>query len=445
LGARLRAARKARGLTQEALAGPEFTKSYVSAVEREKARPSLRALELLARRLDVPLRDLLPAPPEPVLDLTAVAWEVDLALTEIAILLHQRQAARALQRVGDLATMHRDQLPLLPWPLCYRLHWLRAEAHVRMRQPEAARAAAQAALALAEDEGDPEAGLAARALLGTILLQEGAVRAAQDLLEQCRQTLRSDQVHDPHLALRIYDHLLATYRALDEPERIAPIAQEATDLLLATPPLTQWTHCYLAGAKATEEQDPQRADRYLEQALAGVTLAETLQTAARMQIDQADRLIDDQQYAEAEALLTQAARHIAVAGDWVLPLHLAREQTRLARARGDLDQAQARAEAGIALGEQTLAEHGTADPATRAELRTALACLLQRAGTIAEKRGASQAANAAFARAISVLDPDLSRAAAKIAAAYAELLTARGDHIAAARHYQAAIRYQGCR
>jgi hypothetical protein len=27
LGARLRAARKARGLTQEALAGPEFTKS----------------------------------------------------------------------------------------------------------------------------------------------------------------------------------------------------------------------------------------------------------------------------------------------------------------------------------------------------------------------------------------------------------------------------------
>jgi transcriptional regulator with XRE-family HTH domain len=35
LGARLRAARKARGLTQEALAGPEFTKSYVSAVERE--------------------------------------------------------------------------------------------------------------------------------------------------------------------------------------------------------------------------------------------------------------------------------------------------------------------------------------------------------------------------------------------------------------------------
>src|SRR5690348_10868620 len=59
LGPRLRAARQARGLTQEALAAPEFTKSYVSAVEREKARPSLKALEVMARRLGVPLRDLM--------------------------------------------------------------------------------------------------------------------------------------------------------------------------------------------------------------------------------------------------------------------------------------------------------------------------------------------------------------------------------------------------
>jgi transcriptional regulator with XRE-family HTH domain len=55
LGERLRQARLERGLSQDALAQPEFTKSYVSAVERGKARPSLKALELMARRLGIPL------------------------------------------------------------------------------------------------------------------------------------------------------------------------------------------------------------------------------------------------------------------------------------------------------------------------------------------------------------------------------------------------------
>jgi transcriptional regulator with XRE-family HTH domain len=85
LGARLRAVRKARGLTQEALAAPEFTKSYVSAVECGKARPSLRALELMARRLGIPLPDLVQAPPTPAPDLTACAGEIDRALTEIVV------------------------------------------------------------------------------------------------------------------------------------------------------------------------------------------------------------------------------------------------------------------------------------------------------------------------------------------------------------------------
>src|SRR4051812_3261445 len=66
LGQRMRAARPERKLSQEALAQPEFTKSYISAVERGKVRPSLKALELLSRRLDVPLSELLAAaPPAP--------------------------------------------------------------------------------------------------------------------------------------------------------------------------------------------------------------------------------------------------------------------------------------------------------------------------------------------------------------------------------------------
>src|SRR5689334_22746405 len=62
LGQRLRQARLARGLSQEALASPEFTKGYISALERGAIQPSLRALEVLARRLDLPATSLIAAP-----------------------------------------------------------------------------------------------------------------------------------------------------------------------------------------------------------------------------------------------------------------------------------------------------------------------------------------------------------------------------------------------
>src|SRR4051794_33047671 len=61
IGQYIRRLRQARGLTQEALANPEFTKGYVSALERGSVRPSLKALEVLARRLQVPILDLLTA------------------------------------------------------------------------------------------------------------------------------------------------------------------------------------------------------------------------------------------------------------------------------------------------------------------------------------------------------------------------------------------------
>src|SRR3954469_9751580 len=74
LGQRLRAARHERGMSQEQLAQPEFTKSYVSAVERGKARPSLKALDLMSRRLGMPMTELLaaPGPTEAVPDLDAL-------------------------------------------------------------------------------------------------------------------------------------------------------------------------------------------------------------------------------------------------------------------------------------------------------------------------------------------------------------------------------------
>src|SRR5947199_6108578 len=60
VGANLRAARLAKKLTQSQLASPDFSVSYISAIERGEIHPSLRALEILARRLDLPSTQLLP-------------------------------------------------------------------------------------------------------------------------------------------------------------------------------------------------------------------------------------------------------------------------------------------------------------------------------------------------------------------------------------------------
>jgi len=60
LGANLRTARLAYGLSQSQLGGPEFSVSYISCIERGKIEPSVLTLEILAHRLDLPSAQLLP-------------------------------------------------------------------------------------------------------------------------------------------------------------------------------------------------------------------------------------------------------------------------------------------------------------------------------------------------------------------------------------------------
>src|SRR5439155_26343709 len=61
-GERLRVLRVQRGITQRALAEPEFTKGFISHVETGRTRVSLRAAGILAGRLGVKVTDLLATP-----------------------------------------------------------------------------------------------------------------------------------------------------------------------------------------------------------------------------------------------------------------------------------------------------------------------------------------------------------------------------------------------
>lgn len=54
IGARIRAARLAAGLTQRQLAEGRYTKAYISALEQGRAKPSMAALDFIADRLGLP-------------------------------------------------------------------------------------------------------------------------------------------------------------------------------------------------------------------------------------------------------------------------------------------------------------------------------------------------------------------------------------------------------
>src|SRR5687768_11744655 len=57
IGERLRDVRRARGLSQQALAEGLFSKGYVSSIEHGKIFPSVRALQALAARLGVDMSE----------------------------------------------------------------------------------------------------------------------------------------------------------------------------------------------------------------------------------------------------------------------------------------------------------------------------------------------------------------------------------------------------
>jgi len=64
VGEKIRAARVALHYTQGKLAAPDFSVSYISAIERGQIHPSLRALEILAGRLGLASTELLPKRPQ---------------------------------------------------------------------------------------------------------------------------------------------------------------------------------------------------------------------------------------------------------------------------------------------------------------------------------------------------------------------------------------------
>jgi HTH-type transcriptional regulator, quorum sensing regulator NprR len=160
VGTNIREVRTKLGLTQSQLATPEFSISYISAIERGKIRPSLKALAILAKRLDVPLAFLLEGTPAGAAEARAVGYSpadtgpdqrIDVDLLQANVLVQQQhyQEAAALLAPIQPERITTDQV--------YRLFLLHGQIHLGLHEYQEAVVDLRAAITQGEGLGNSEA------------------------------------------------------------------------------------------------------------------------------------------------------------------------------------------------------------------------------------------------------------------------------------------------
>ncbi len=217
-GARIRALRKARGLTQAELAGTDLTKGYVSQVEGGQSRLSLRAAQLFAARLGVGVAD--------VLGETATPRHDELRLLEA----EQELAAGSPQVAQRLVKDLRPEGPL-------RARVLRLRGRASLALDRAREAIKPFTEAIAEFRRNAQHDLAARTQYDLAIAHARLDQTEEAILYalECERAIAAGVLVDRTLELQIRTLLASVYvrrgdfEAADlQAERALELAQDVT-------------------------------------------------------------------------------------------------------------------------------------------------------------------------------------------------------------------------
>ena len=228
VGEKLRAARIALHYTQSQLAAPDFSVSYISAIERGQIHPSLRALEILAGRLGLSSTQLLPtrsqqdAHMNTTLDIAERDDdEVEMALLEAQLFIQQGEAEQAVNQISKIPTKRlkrQQQLQhryLLGWSYFATEHFQEAEYTL------------SEALQIAKELNTSYLTLR---ILNISALAHAAMRNyTQALLshEHCINLLATTEPHDPFFTAQIYMYMGQHYSQLEYVERAIEMFHKA--------------------------------------------------------------------------------------------------------------------------------------------------------------------------------------------------------------------------
>jgi tetratricopeptide (TPR) repeat protein len=236
----LRELRRARALTQAQLAGQDFTSGFISLLEGGQTRASLRAAEILARRLGVAVRELLEVPA------TRGEHELELELFAAQKLLADGDLEAARRAAGVAAEHSRGTL---------RARWLRLHGQALLRLDRARDAINSLDQARRAFRSLPDPELTARTTyeLAQAHAALGEFAEAVGLASECERLLDSRVVVDRTLEFQVMNFLAAMFIDLGEvgaadlrAERALTIAKDVSDL-------SALAHLY-AGLSITRQQ-----------------------------------------------------------------------------------------------------------------------------------------------------------------------------------------------
>ena len=443
LGQRLRQARRQRGLTQDAVAQPEFTKSYVSAVERDKARPSLKALELMARRVGVPLTELLrPASTAPTSDLPALTTTVTDHLEGAARALATHQPQEALALLAAAEQHAGPALADLPPVVGFRLTLLRATAYLAANAPDLARAALAIAQDLAQQVDAGEARARVRHLVGRTYYAQDLPQAALEQHLECRAAIRRGVVRDPQFQVQIYAALVEDYTALGEPAAVVAVCHEAEPLLAQAGNLAAQVSLYWELSQAARVAgDTGQAQQWRARALDLAEVVDSQSAAAHLAITAARAYSERGDYGAAEGALARARALVGGTGQAAVGLSTVQQgYADLALHRGQLAAAADYASTALALSEQTYRTTASAaSSSNRAQARDTYIQALGLAGRVAAAQADLANAEQWFTQALELAETaDGSMQVEALAQSYAEILLAHGRPEQAGVYYRKA-------
>ncbi len=203
VGARIRALRTARGLTQAQLAEPNYTKAYISMLESGRTRASMKALEHIAGALGVQPSDLLggqAAPDAPHYD-----------LLEARRLIEQGKWSEAT------AILERLDEGLAPADQLVRLRYL-ATAYNGAGRPKQAFPVIERAQKMAELLGDKAEQVRIGSVLANAYLRTYAYDEGVKLLRECVAACDEGVLNDPPFLFRRLVDLGGAYGATKQPK-----------------------------------------------------------------------------------------------------------------------------------------------------------------------------------------------------------------------------------
>jgi tetratricopeptide (TPR) repeat protein len=241
-----RVRRKLR-ITQKQLAAPEFSISYISAIERGRIRPSLKALDILARRLGVSSAELLAdlpggyeeideygaehavAPPTlpQLISQRRSAYPVPLALNwaSIALEQHEPELAEELLRLMTPTTLTPEQRLLSSYLL--------ARVYQATGRPGEVRSELEPVFSQEGFSGYKELLERCRFVLAWAYEQQGKLLEAADAFTAIVQAAERGVIGDPLFALEVYAEVAEYYRRLERREVAAEYYQQTLNQLEA--------------------------------------------------------------------------------------------------------------------------------------------------------------------------------------------------------------------